>query len=158
MKFAMFFEVPGILWKLCDDFSDDFLNNIANGINSVNSCNNLLIFADKRRNIYETALENLHQTYDGHGFKTWDLADEPWTLGHFMQPRHCLHSIYNVFNKFFWVFQLCYNMTWIFIEHSDNVSCCRIYCLHGSITSRLLACLYLNSSTTGFLCFSVLSL
>ena len=42
------------------NINDDFLNKIANDMKKVNSSENILIFADKTRNIYETTTE----TYD----------------------------------------------------------------------------------------------
>ena len=56
--------------------SDPFLNNIARDMEKVNSSQNVLIFADKTRNVYEAAPEAYNKLLTDNITKTYKLGSD----------------------------------------------------------------------------------
>ena len=56
--------------------NDEFLNNIGKDMKTVASSNNVLIFADKTRNIYKSSPETYHKLLSENITKSYETGDE----------------------------------------------------------------------------------
>ena len=61
------------------NINDEFLNNIGKDIRTVASSNDVLIFADKTRNIYKSSPENYHKLLSENITKSYKIGDEGLT-------------------------------------------------------------------------------
>ena len=58
------------------NINDDFLNNIENDMKKVSTSNNVFIFADKTRNIYESSPENYNKLLSENITKSYKIGKE----------------------------------------------------------------------------------
>ena len=55
--------------------TDTFLDNLNNDLKKVKSSPNVLVFADKTRNVYETSADNYNKILNGNVTKTYKVVD-----------------------------------------------------------------------------------